>query len=215
MSAATITPPPATPSVAPAPPSVPRRRSRLHRLSVAQYHAMIDAGVLKPGAKVELVEGLLVRKPTTRKPPHDATLDHLQDLIRPLLPPAWRVRCQMAVSLPKGEPEPDIAVVLGSASRYDDHQPGPAEIGLVCEVSDTTVRTDRGLKLRNYARAGVPVYWLVNLAAGEVEVYADPHAPAERRPKYRSKTVYIPGQAVPVIVGGAALGTIPVSDIIR
>jgi Uma2 family endonuclease len=187
----------------------------LYRLSVSQYHAMIDAGVLKPGAKVELVEGLLIRKPMTRKPIHDATIDLLGDRLRGLLPPAWIARDQKALTLVRGEPEPDLAVVLGPYGRYLDHHPAPAEIGLVIEVSDTTLRTDRGPKLVSYARAGIPVYWVVNLVAGEVEVHTDPHAPAKRRPKYRSRTVYLPGQVVPVVLAGAAVGTLAVSDIIR
>lgn len=213
MTTAAIAPPPAATPHAPAPSS--GRRGRLHRLSVAQYHTMIDAGILKPGAKVELVEGLLLRKPMTRKPIHDATIDLLGDRLRGLIPAAWIVRDQKALTLVRGEPEPDLAVVLGPYGRYLDHHPAPAEIGFVVEVSDTTLHTDRGLKLRNYARAGIPVYWVVNLVAGEVEVYADPHAPAKRRPKYRSMTAYLPGQAVPVILGGAVAGAIPVSDIIR
>ena len=84
MSATTMTPPPvatAAPTVAPTRPA-PIRRSRLHRLSVAQYRVMIDAGMLPAGSKVELVEGLLLRKPMTRKPLHDFTLGLLDTAVR-------------------------------------------------------------------------------------------------------------------------------------
>ncbi len=219
MSAATITPPPVGAPVAPraksatAPPT--GRPSRLHRLSVAQYHQMIDAGILKPGAKVELVEGLLLRKPMTRKPPHDGTMDLVEARLRALLPAGWFIRSQRATGLPQGEPEPDIAVVVGTEERYLDHHPAPAEIGIVVEIADTSVRIDRGYKLRGYARAGLPVYWIVNLASGEIEVYTDPHKPARRRPKYRTLATFVAGQSVPVVLAGATLGNIAVSDVIR
>lgn len=210
MSATVVAPPPVT-TVQPA----PVRRGGLHRLSVAQYHAMIDAGILKPGAKVELVEGLLLRKPMTRKPPHESTMDLAEHHLRALLPAGWFIRSQRAVTLPSGEPEPDIAVVLGPVDRYADHHPHPGEIGLVVEVADTSVRVDRGPKLRDYARAGIPAYWVVNLKSGEVEVYADPHTPARNRPKYRTSVTFAAGQSIPVVLAGGVVGSIPVSDILR
>ena len=47
---------------------------------------------------------------------------------------------------------------------------------LVIEVARTSNQIDRR-KARIYASAGVPVYWLVDLAARRVEVFA---APSER-----------------------------------
>ncbi len=215
MSAATLTPPPVGPSSAQTVARPRSRRGRYHRLSVADYHAMIAAGILKSGAKVKLVEGLLVRMPMSRNPPHDGSLGLLEDRLRRLLPDGWVVRGQKAVTLPTGEPEPDVCVAVGPLDRDLAHHPGPAEIGLVCEVSDTTLRTDHGPKLRDYARAGIPVYWVVNLVSGEVEVYTDPHTPARRRPKYRSLATYTAGQAVPVLLAGLAVGAVAVSDILR
>ena len=75
-------------------------------------------------------------------------------ILRRLLATGWVVRGQKAITLPRGEPEPDVCVVVGPFERYHDYHPLPAEIGMVCEVSDTTLRNDRGLKLRSYARAG-------------------------------------------------------------
>ena len=120
----------------------------------------------------------------SRNPPHDSTLDRLEDLIRALLPAGWRLRGQKGVALATGQPEPDVAVVLGPAARYDDHHPGPGEIALVAEVSETTLPVDRGPKMRAYSRAGIPVYWIVNLVDRQVEVYTDPVTPpgGERNP---------------------------------
>ena len=51
--------------------------SVLHRLSVTDYHRMIDAGILQDGDEIELLDGLLVEKPMTRKPPHNNVLTRL------------------------------------------------------------------------------------------------------------------------------------------
>ena len=42
------------------------------------------------------------------------------------------------------------------------------------EVSDTTLRMDRRIKLPRYARAGYGDYWIVNLVDKCVEVYRSP-----------------------------------------
>ena len=104
-----------------APPSDPPE----YTFTLDQYHRMIDAKIITEEDRVEFIEGVLVPK-MTRKPPHDSCLDRLEDALRALLPARWRVRSQKAITLTDGEPEPDVAVVLGPASRYDDHHPGPA-----------------------------------------------------------------------------------------
>ena len=45
---------------------------------------------------------------------------------------------------------------------------------LVIEVADTTVGTDRAVKVPLYAAAGVPETWIVNLPDEQIEVYAEP-----------------------------------------
>jgi len=47
---------------------------------------------------------------------------------------------------------------------------------LLVEVAETSYRYDRDVKLRLYARAGVPEVWIVNLAQAAVEVFREPHA---------------------------------------
>jgi Uma2 family endonuclease len=44
----------------------------------------------------------------------------------------------------------------------------------VVEVSDTTLRLDRGRKLAAYARTGIAEYWIVNLREHRLEVYRNP-----------------------------------------
>ena len=130
----------------------------LFRLSVEQYHAMIDAGVLTDDDPVELVEGVLVFK-MPKKPPHTFVVEAVSEWIRAGLFPGWFFRQQEPITLEDGEPEPDGVIIRGPRQDYRTRHPGPADIALVIEVSDTTLRRDRGMKLRSYARASIQVYW--------------------------------------------------------
>lgn len=193
----------------PTPPSDPPE----YTFTVEQYHRMIDAKILTEEDRIEFVEGVLVPK-MTRKPPHDSTLDCLEDAIRALLPAQWRLRSQKAIALSNGEPEPDVAVVRGPARRYDDHHPTPAEIALVAEVADSSLDIDRGRKLTTYARHGLAVYWVVNLIDRRVEVYTDPETPRRGKPRYRTRTDYLPDQALPVVIASKTVGSIAVSAVL-
>ena len=84
------------------------------RLSVQQYHAMVDAGVLSDDDPVELLEGILVFK-MPKKPNHRLTVRLLTSAIDALLPVGWHFQAQEPITLSDGEPEPDGAIVRGQA----------------------------------------------------------------------------------------------------
>jgi hypothetical protein len=65
-------------------------------------------------------------------------------------------------------------VVRGDTQQYLDRHPGAEDIALIIEVSDTTLQRDRTVKKRIYARAGISIYWIVNLVEEQVEVYSQP-----------------------------------------
>ena len=134
---------------------------------------MADAGVLKD-RRVELINGWLVRKMTT-KPPHVVAVDAAREAIAGLLPKGWWLREEKPVRIPDfDEPEPDVSVVRGSRQDYRTRHPGPGDIEFLVEVSDTSLSWDRGEKLLAYARAGVPIYWILNLVDRQLEIYSDP-----------------------------------------
>jgi Uma2 family endonuclease len=79
-------------------------------------------------------------------------------------------------------------VVVGSIRDYEGSHPRVA--ALVVEIADTSVRFDRSVKASLYASAGVPEYWIVNLADRVIEVHREP-APLADEPfghQYRSVT---------------------------
>ncbi len=185
----------------------------IYRLSVEQYHAMIREGILKDGDPVELVEGILVRK-MTKHPPHRFATQALHELLIHLVPPGWFVDAQEPVTLDDGEPEPDVAVIRGNRRQYleqDRHQ-GPAETALAVEVADSSLGFDQTHKARSYGRAGVPVYWIVNVIDRRVQVYTGPTGPADQ-PGYAHRQDFGPGEEVPVVLDGQEVGRVRVADL--
>jgi len=72
------------------------------------------------------------------------------------------------------EPEPDITIL-----RYDEHfytkkQATAADIHLIVEVAVFTVKTDRTVKKKKYAKASIPEYWIIIPQKGIIEVYKQP-----------------------------------------
>jgi Uma2 family endonuclease len=182
------------------------------RFSVDEYHRMIRDGILASGEPFELLEGYMVRK-MSHGTPHDAAMDAIEGVLPGLLPAAWFVRYQRAVTLNDSEPEPDHAVVRGPRTRYRDAHPGPADIGLLIEFADSSLRIDRTDKARIYAGAGIPEYWIVNVEERQIEVYTNPHGSGDAA-AYATRTDYAHGAAVPLVLDGVTLGTIPVADVI-
>ncbi len=184
----------------------------LWRLSVEQYHAMMEAGILLSGDPVELLEGLLVRK-MPKNPAHVFAGQSTRRALERLLPAGWFVNTQDPFTTSDSEPEPDVSVVRGDPRQYLTRHPFPQDLGLVVEVSESSLRRDHTLKQRIYARAGVSAYWIVNLIDGQSEVYTDPTGPDEK-PSYRQRRDYGPADDVPFIIEGREIGRIAVRDVL-
>ncbi len=182
------------------------------RLSVDQYHAMIHMGILTDDDPVELLEGWLVAK-MPKNPPHRAVTRLIRQVLERLVPAEWYVDSQEPITTDDSEPEPDVVVVRGETRHYLDRHPGPQDVGLVIEVADTTLQRDRGFKKRLYARAGIPVYWIVNLSDNQCEVYTEPSGP-EPQPDYRQRQDYSSSDVMPVVLAGVEVGRIAVRELL-
>jgi hypothetical protein len=137
-------------------------------------------------------------------------------ILRPLLrslPADWDIRIQSAITLADSQPEPDFALVRGSADDYDTRHPGPADVGLIIEVADSSLLRDQRDKTRIYARGGIPCYWIVNLVDQRIEVYTQPSGPAAV-PAYHAFQVYQPGDDIPLVLGGSTTGIVLASDLL-
>jgi Uma2 family endonuclease len=189
-------------------PSLPVRR-----FTIDEYHRIIQDGILGEDEHVELLEGWIVTK-MSKNPPHDTMISIIMmDVITPRLSGGWHCRGQSAATTGDSEPEPDIAVVRGPKRDYLTRHPGPADMALVVEVSDTSLPRDRLDKGRIFARANIPVYWIINLVDHQVEVYSDPTGP-DLAPVYRTRQIYRPGDMIPFVVDGRELGPIPAQELL-
>ncbi len=182
--------------------------SRLHRLSLDEFEAMVASGVFGDKSPIYLINGFLAEK-MTQNPPHN-TADELcgAELVR-VLPPGWYVRASKPVRLPPSSmPDPDRCVVRGGIRDYAHRDPGPADVGLAVEVADSSLDDDR-LQAAIYGAAGIPIYWIVNVVDRQVEVYTGPTTSG-----YAHKEIYLPGQVVPVVLDGREGGRINVDSIL-
>lgn len=145
---------------------------RRRRFTVEEYHRMGEAGILGEGERVELIEGEIVQmNPIGSR--HAACVKGLTSLLGRLLGDELLLDVQNPVRLDGGlEPQPDLAVVR--ARDYRDSLPVPEDVLLVIEVSDTTLRYDRNVKLPLYARADIKEAWIVDLPNKAIERHNDP-----------------------------------------
>ena len=88
-----------------------------------------------------------------------------------------------------------------------------ADVGLLIEVADSSLLRDQRDKTRIYARAGIVEYWIVNLVDRRIEIYSQPSGPVAV-PAYGAIQTYQSGMSVPLILDGAAVGNIPVADLL-
>ena len=190
-------------------------------LTVEQYMQMAETGILPTTPQVELLDGLLVYKDRRDAGGDILTVGHLHvfvglqllDLLKTVLAGrSYHPRHQAPVALPPhGVPEPDVSVVAGDLDDYAHRLPEPADIAAVMEVSYSSLHTDRTTKLERYAAAGIPVYWIVNVEARQVEVFTGPVA-AESR--YAERTVYNRNETISLPLFDAAVIEVPVAGFV-
>lgn len=152
-----------------------------HHWTREEYERAVEAGAFE-GWKIELVEGVLVDMTPQGTPHSSAVRKLLRELLR-IIPGGLEVQPQMPLAISEDSlPEPDIAVVPEDPHDYAGFN--PTEAVLVAEVSQTSLAYDRKIKSRAYAAAGIPEYWILNLASRELEVYREPSGE-----QYGSRTI--------------------------
>lgn len=189
------------------------------RMTVAQYHLMEETGILNEDDQLELLEGLLVAK-MPKNPPHRLSTGLLQDALLAILPKDYHLNLQEPITLIDSEPEPDLAVICGQRRDYRDRHPSAKAVTLVIEVSDATLERDRTIKQRIYARAGIPIYWILNLRDRQLEIYTEPLSDIDNHdiePKYQQCQILNESESTIVSlkneIGGCVLGEIAVKDL--
>jgi Uma2 family endonuclease len=192
--------------------TIARIPTRLYRMTLEEYEALVASGAFKGRNRFHLIDGYLVEK-MTQDPPHTAADERCgRELLR-VVPRGWTVRSGKPVRIPRpgrdSEPEPDRSVVRRRPDDYAGRHPDPGDIALVVEIADSSLAEDHQLAVEVYGPAGIPACWIVDINARRVEVYT------RRGPQgYGPPEFFGEGESVPVVIGGRVRGRIAVDDIL-
>lgn len=205
----TIASPPPAPALA-----LPRKR-----WTDEEFDRVVEAGIIREGSGTFLWGGEII-EPMAEDQPHINALYKLILIFASRFPEAdWTVNINQPVQLEPGyRPQPDLVVLRGRRSLYTGRgrRPGPADVMLLVEVSDSSYPADSGDLLGRYARASIPQYWIVNIRARRIEVHSRPDPAAG---SYRNREDFDLGAAVPlrVVIGDtvADFGLVPVRDVLQ
>jgi len=156
----------------------------VHRLRVEDYEKMIEYGIFDEDDKIELWEGVLVEM-SPKNVNHSTAMTLATDYFYENLRKRGVIRVQDPIRLDDySEPEPDLVLVNLPVSKYALGHPTPADVLLILEIADSTVKRDRE-KAKNYARNGIVQYLILNLNTREIEDYREPDTDG-----YRQKRTY-------------------------
>jgi Uma2 family endonuclease len=161
------------------------------RFSADEYQRMGDAGIFSDTDRVELIDGeILTMSPIG--PRHCAVVDRVTRIMVLAAGTSAIVRIQGSIRL-NGftQPEPDVVLLRPRDDFYRAGHPQPADILLVLEIAEASLRYDRDVKAALYARAGIVEYWLADQVNGVVICHTEP-----RHGVYREVTTYERGQSL-------------------
>ena len=164
-----------------------------HRITVHDYHRMGEIGVFAPDARVELIEGEIIDMAPIGND-HQSIVDQLTRALVLVVGDRAIVRVQGSIRLSQwSEPEPDVVLLKPRSDFYRSEFALGTDTLLVIEVSDTTLKYDRDIKVPLYARHGVPEVWVVDVNGNALFVYDD-----LRDGKYERHVVFESPASVPV-----------------
>jgi Uma2 family endonuclease len=151
---------------------------RLRPLLRREYDRLVELGFFED-EPIELLRGMLVEM-SPQGIDHGELSGWLAQWFSAMLPMAeYRVRAHSPfAATDDSEPEPDVLVAKRVGGERRGH---PTDALLIVEVSLSSLRKDRKLKLGIYAEAGVPEYWIVDVERERVEVYTEPSGREYRR----------------------------------
>jgi Uma2 family endonuclease len=142
--------------------------------TTAEYHRLIEAGILTEDDRVELINGEIINMAPIG-PRHAACVDRLAEFFTDKIIELVIVRVQNPIELNEySEPQPDIALVKRRTDFYAQSHPTPEDVLVAIEVPDTTVERDRAVKIPSYANAGIPEAWLIDLYNDRIEIHSNP-----------------------------------------
>ena len=152
-----------------------------HLLTLDAYHKMDEAGIFHEDDRVELIEGMLIDMAPIGSD-HAGQVIQLNAVLNTAFSGRVLVSQQNPIRLGEhSEPQPDVAILRLREDFYRTSHPQPQDILLLIEVSGTTARYDREIKVPLYARHDIPEVWLIDLQHKQLEIYRQPSADGYRQ----------------------------------
>ena len=166
------------------------------RFTIEEYHRLAELGFLTEDDRVELIRGEIIQMAAKGTSHTSCSSNLLRELVI-LIANRATVRCQDPIVLPSNsEAEPDFAIVRNRDDNYLSSHLRSADILLVIEVSDSTLKYDQDVKISLYAEAGISDYWIFNLVDNYLEVYSEPYQDMQGKFGYAMKRIILPNQTV-------------------
>lgn len=170
-----------------------------HRISADEYCRMAEIGLLPPDARVELIDGEILDMPPIGKD-HESVVDQLNYLFVRAVDDLAIVRVQGSVRLGSmSMPQPDITLLKPRPDFYRSRRAMESDVLLVIEVSESTLRFDRDVKVPLYARHGIPEVWIVDLQHDRLHFFRSLHAGEYRDVSSTSAPGVMPVAALPQV----------------
>ena len=171
-----------------------------HRWTVMEYHKMAEVGLLNEDSRVELIDGEIIEMAPIGSE-HAGHNNYLMNFLAYRLYGKAVVAGQNPVALGSyEEPQPDIAVLRWRNDAYRGALPHAEDILLIIEISDSTLRYDRDVKVPLYAKNGIPEVWLLDIQNRQLEIYCEP-----RNGVYQQRRNQCTGKIAPILCPDAVI----------
>lgn len=168
--------------------------------SVDAFVKAFDAGVFGHDARLELIQGRIFEI-MGQGPRHSTLASVIADMLRDAAGKRLAVREEKPVRIAAdSQPIPDILVLKGQQTDYNNHQPEPNEVELLVEISVTSLEYDLGGKAQQYARAGIREYWAVAEKDDAIIVHREPSAEGYQNTSRLTGTNTLSPLAMPEVV---------------
>jgi hypothetical protein len=183
---------------------------RAYQFSGKQYDRMVEGGIINLDTGPELIEGWLVQ----RDLPNQTCIKAFHRLAKPLRlwsSDDWTWMVVAPIALRHNRVHADFVFVREPSEQYERRNPRPKDIGLIIEVADASILTNRRGKVPLYAGAKIPELWLLNLVDSIVEVYTQPKG--GKAPTYQRRRDYRQDEQVPLVLDGREVARLAVSTL--
>jgi len=172
------------------------------QINVSEYYKMAEVGILKREEKLELIQGEILRK-FPNSPRQAGFSKRLNAVLGKIIADKALLSIKHPLRIDENnEPEPDIAVLKYREDYYSSAHPKANEVFFIIELAEKSLNFDRKIKAPLYAKAGIPVCWILDLKHEKLEIYSNPQYGIYRRNDFKKKSdkLKIPGFDLEILV---------------